>query len=155
MALGHWTVRARRSASVRRGGVAWWIVLSLGTVAALCRTADLPFYDYYQWLYQGHVVSVLLFGTDPGPGVDTGSYTLSAVPVPNLAAPVLIGLLNTVLPIEAAGRVFVVLSTLGFAVAFGHLVRTLQGRPTAVEFRGFPWPWGSSSTRATSATPSD
>jgi hypothetical protein len=121
---------------------ALWAVLSLGTVAALCSTSELPFYDYYQWLYQGHVVSVLLFGTDAGPGVDTGSYTLSPVPVPNLAAPVLIGLLNTVLPIEAAGAVFVVLITLGFAVAFGHLVRTLQGRRTGVEFFGFPWAMG-------------
>ena len=28
----------------------------------------LPFYDYYQWLFQGHVVAVLLFGADPGAG---------------------------------------------------------------------------------------
>ena len=62
--------------------------------------------------------------------------------MPNLAAPVLIGLLNTVLPIEAAGQVFLVVTVLGFACAFGYLVRTIQQRPTAVEFLGFPWAMG-------------
>ena len=62
--------------------------------------------------------------------------------MPNLAAPVVIGLLNTVLPTEVAGQVFVVVTVLGFACAFGHLVRTIQQRPTAVEFLGFPWAMG-------------
>jgi hypothetical protein len=135
-------VRARETGPAQRWCVALWAVLALATVAALCSTTDLPFYDYYQWLYQGHVVSVLLFGTGAGTGVTASTYILSPVPVPNLAAPVLIGLLNVMLPIEAAGTVFLVLTALGFAVAFGHLVRTLQRRPTAVEFLGFPWATG-------------
>ena len=72
-------------------------------------------------------MSVLLFGTGAGTGVTAGTYILSPMPVPNLAAPVLIGLLNVMLPIEAAGTVFV-LTVLGFPVALGHLVRTLQRR---------------------------
>ncbi len=114
----------------------------MATSVALCSTTNVPFYDYYQWLYQGHVVSVLLFGSGAGAGVTAGTYVLSPVPVPNLAAPVLIGLLNAALPIEAAGTVFLVLTALGFAAAFGYLVRTLQRRPTAVEFLGFPWAMG-------------
>jgi hypothetical protein len=139
-------VRARQAGPAQRWGVALWTGLVLATVAALCSTTYRPFYDYYQWLYQGHVVSVLLFGTatdtGAGAGVSAGTYILSPVPVPNLAAPVLIGLLNVMLPIEAAGTVFLVLTALGFALAFAHLARTLQRRPTAVEFLGFPWAMG-------------
>jgi hypothetical protein len=99
------------------------LLLSAATVVALCSTGFLPFYDYYQWLFQGHVVAVLLFGADPAPGFVADGYSLSPVPVPNLAAPVLIGLFDTVLPTEAAGQVFIVVTALGFACAFGHLVR--------------------------------
>ena len=124
------------------GFTAAWLLLSAATVVVLCSTGFLPFYDYYQWLFQGHVVAVLLFGADPGSGAIADAYYLSPVPVPNLAAPVVIGLLDTVLPTEIAGRVFVVMTVLGFACAFGHLVRTIQQRPTAVEFLGFPWAMG-------------
>ena len=111
-------------------------------MVVLCSTGFLPFYDYYQWLFQGHVVAVLLFGADPGSSAIADAYSLSPVPVPNLAAPVVIGLLDTVLPTEVAGQVFIVVTVLGFACAFGHLVRTIQQRPTAVEFLGFPWAMG-------------
>ena len=134
--------RHLRADSVRRWSIASWLLLTLLSVAALCCTDSLPFYDYYQWLFQGHVVSVLLFGTDAGTGGISSSYFLSPVPVPNLAAPVLIGLLNRFLTIEVAGQVFVVVTALGFAAAFGHLVRTIQQRPTAIEFMGFPWAMG-------------
>ena len=114
-----WAIRAGHAWSVRRRAAALWLVLSIGTAAAVCRTEFPPFYDYYQWLNQGHVVSALLFGPD-APDI-TGSYELMPVPVPNLAAPVLIGLLNTVLPIEAAGTAFLAMTALGFAAAFGSL----------------------------------
>lgn len=134
---------ARRLPTITpHGFTATWLLLSAATVAVLCSTGFLPFYDYYQWLFQGHVVAVLLFGADPGSGAIADAYSLSPVPVPNLAAPVVIGLLDTVLPTEVAGQVFVVVTVLGFACAFGHLVRTIQQRPTAVEFLGFPWAMG-------------
>jgi hypothetical protein len=135
-------VRARGAGSPQSRSIALWIALAVATVATLCSTHFFPFYDYYQWLFQGHVVAVLLFGQGASTGVAAGSYFLSPIPVPNLAAPVLIGLLNTFLPIEVAGTVFVVLTSLGFAAAFGHLVRTVQRRPTAAEFLGFPWALG-------------
>jgi hypothetical protein len=94
--------------------------------------AFLPFYDYYLWLFQGHVVSVLLFGSDAGSTGLAGDYFLSPVPVPNLAAPIAIGALDAVLPTEAAGQLFAVLTVLGFAVAFGVLVRTIQQRRPVV-----------------------
>jgi hypothetical protein len=113
-----------------------WLVLSVATIGMLYSSHFFPFYDYYQWLFQGHVVSDLLFGADPG---FAGVYSLDPVPVPNLAAPLGIGALNALLPIEAAGQLFVVLTVLGFVGSFGHLVRTLQGRPTAIEYVGFLW----------------
>jgi hypothetical protein len=126
-------------AGVRSDGAVTWLVLSAATVGTLYSSHFLPFYDYYQWLFQGHVVSDLLFGTDGGSTGLAGVYSLDPVPVPNLAAPIGIGALNVLLPIEAAGQLFVVLTVLGFAASFGYLVRTLQGRPTAIEYLGFLW----------------
>jgi hypothetical protein len=131
--------QAWRATSALDGHAVVWLLLSLGMVAALCSAGFLPFYDYYQWLFQGHVVSVLLFGTAGSAGDTAGSYVLSPVPVPNLAAPVLIGLYNTFLPTETAGLAFVIVTVLGVAIGFGHLVRTLQRRPTAIEYLGFLW----------------
>lgn len=131
--------RGRPLSARDRLGPVLWPVLSVALVATLCSTHYLPFYDYYQWLFQGHVVSVLLFGSDTGVAGIAGAYSLSPVPVPNLAAPIAIGALGTVLPIEAAGQLFVILTVLGFAIAFGVLVRTIQRRPTAVEYTGFLW----------------
>jgi hypothetical protein len=135
-----WAIRPGHAWPIRGRVTALWLVLSVATAAAVCSTEFPPFYDYYQWLYQGHVVSALLFGTD-APDI-TGDYELTPVPVPNLAAPVLIGLLNTVLSIEVAGTVFLTVTALGFAAAFGYLVRTIQRRPTTAEFLGFPWAMG-------------
>jgi hypothetical protein len=69
-------------------------------------------------------------------------YAMLPVPVPNLAAPVGIALLAYVVPIAAAGRVFLVLGVLGFGYGYGFLVRRLQGRPTVVELTGFLWAFG-------------
>jgi hypothetical protein len=124
---------------VRFDGALIWLVLAAATVGALYSSHFLPFYDYYQWLFQGHVVSDLLFGTDGDGGGFAGVYSLDPVPVPNLAAPFGIGALNVFLPIEAAGQLFIVLTVLGFAGSFGFLVRSLQGRPTAIEYLGFLW----------------
>ncbi|MCU1660372.1 MAG: hypothetical protein JWR58_437 [Pseudonocardia sp.] len=122
-----------------RTSAALWLVLSAAMAATLYSTHFLPFYDYYQWLFQGHVVSVLLFGADTASGGVSSLYFLSAVPVPNLAAPIAIGLLDTFLPTETAGRLFVVVTVLAFAVSFGYLVRAIQRRPTAIEYTGFLW----------------
>jgi hypothetical protein len=119
-----------------------WIVLAAVAALALCTVDVLPFYDYYLWLFQGHVVNALLFDSHPAPDVLRDGYHLSAVPVPNLAAPLLIGLLNTWLPVEVAGLVFVVATVLGFAIAFGFLVRAVQQQPTWVEYSGFLWAFG-------------
>src|SRR3954451_12010938 len=105
-------VRCLPALALPHGVTAVWLLLSAATVVALCSTGFLPFYDYYQWLFQGHIVAVLLFGADPGPGYVAEGYSLSPVPVPNLAAPVLIGLFDTVLPTEAAGQVFIVVTVL-------------------------------------------
>lgn len=73
------------------------LVAAAAALATLASADVLPFYDYYLWLFQGHVVGTPLFGVAGAPGLGQ-AYSLSAVPVPNLAAPVAIGLLNAWLP---------------------------------------------------------
>ena len=118
-----------------------WLLVGAAALATLSSADVLPFYDYYLWLFQGHVVGTLLFGAAGTPGLGQ-AYALSPVPVPNLAAPVAIGLLNAWLPVETAGRVVVALTVVGFAAGFAFLARTVQGRPTWVEFAGVPWAFG-------------
>jgi hypothetical protein len=116
---------------------AGWLYLSGATIAMLFSVRALPFYDYYEWLFQGHLVAQLLFGV-PGAGESAHDlYGLRPVPVPNLGAPLLIGLLNVALPIELAGRLFVAVTVLAFAYASAYFVRAVQGRPTVLEFTGF------------------
>jgi hypothetical protein len=129
-------------AAAARRRYAPWAALAVLVTAALCSVRPLPFYDYYLWLYQGHVIGALLFGAAPGPAALSRVYALSAVPVPNLAAPVLIGLLNACLPVEVAGLVVVVGTVLGFSAAFAFLVRSVQRRPTWVEYSGVLWAFG-------------
>jgi hypothetical protein len=119
-----------------------WALLSIGCVALLLTPRFLPFYDYPEWILQGQIVHDLWTG-----GISNGTpvaqlYAMLPVPVPNLAAPVGIALLAYVLPIAAAGRVFLVLGVLGFGYGYGFLVRRLQGKPTVVEFTGFIWAFG-------------
>jgi hypothetical protein len=121
---------------------AGWLCLSCAAVAMLFGVRALPFYDYYEWLFQGNLVAQLLFGV-PGAGESADNlYGLRPVPVPNLGAPLLIGLLNVALPIELAGRLFVAVTVLAFAYAFAYLVRAVQGRPTVIEFAGFLFGFG-------------
>ena len=43
-----------------------WLCLSGAAVALLFSVDFLPFYDYYEWLFQGHLVAGLLFGVTGG-----------------------------------------------------------------------------------------
>ena len=119
-----------------------WLALAACCAAVLLSPRFLPFYDYPEWLLQGQIVHDLWTGATSD-GVPVAQlYALLPVPVPNLAAPAGIALLAFVLPIEAAGRVFLVLGVLGFGVGYAFLVRRLQGRPTALELTGFVWAFG-------------
>ena len=136
-----------RCASGIRGGVlsarrVVWALLSVGSVVVLFAPRFPPFYDYPEWVLQGQIVRDLWTG-----GIGSGApvaqlYALLPVPVPNLVAPVGIALLACVLPIAAAGRVFLVLGVLGFGHGYGFLVRRLQRKPTVLEFTGFVWAFG-------------
>jgi hypothetical protein len=119
-----------------------WALLSAGCVVVVFAPRFLPFYDYPEWVLQGQIVHDLWIGASHNGTPVAQWYGLLPVPVPNLAAPVGIALLAFVLPIEMAGRMFLVLGVLGFAYGYGFLVRRLQQQPTVLEFTGFLWVFG-------------
>jgi hypothetical protein len=114
-----------------------WVLLGVASAAVLTTPRFLPFYDYPEWLLQAQIVHDLWLRTSV-----SDLYYLVPAPVPNAAAPVGIALLALVLPIEVAGRVFLVVGVLGFALGYAFLVRRLQGRATALEFSGLIWAFG-------------
>ncbi len=119
-----------------------WTLIAAAVVTVLLTPRFLPFYDWLEWLLQGQIVHDLWVGATAD-GVPVAQlYALRPVPVPNLAAPVGIALLTFVLPIEVAGRVFLVLGVLGFAAGYAFLVRRWQGRATALELTGVLWAFG-------------
>lgn len=134
-----------RTAVPRRRVVArtvTWASLGLLTAAVVLVPARLPLYDYAEWLLQGRILhEILTGGTVDGQAV-ADTYSLLPAPVPNLAAPVGIAVLNLVLPIEQAGRAFLVIGCLGFVAGYAFVVRRLQGRPTVLEHTGPIWVLG-------------
>jgi hypothetical protein len=132
-------LRERNALSGRTG---CWVVLTVATIALLGGVHLLPFYDYYQWLFQGHVVAGLWTGRQMGGQPLSDIYGLRLLPVPNMAAPVGIGLLNLWLPIEAAGKLFLIVGVLAFSYSYAYLARSIQQRPTVIEFTGFIWAFG-------------
>ncbi len=117
----------------------WWAILAAAGVTPYVLATYPPLYDYYNWAFQGKLLSSLLFGVPPGREAVGALYGLRLQPVPNLAAPLGMAILNLAFSPLVAGRVLVALSGLSFAVAYGHLVRVVQRRPTALEVLGFVW----------------
>jgi hypothetical protein len=118
-----------------------WGFVALLAVLPLLLIEFPPLYDYFHWLYTGHLVTGLIFGVRHGPPAAV-AYTLLPVPVPNLAAPVGIGLLGGVFPRELAGSLFLAGCVLIAAFGFAFLVRSIQGQRTAAEWLGWPWAYG-------------
>ena len=84
----------------------WWIILTVGAILPFAVVQLPPLYDYYHWVFVGHLVPLLLPGAQAGAPVVNQLYGLTWLPIPNLGEPVLIALLGLVLPAEVAGRVF-------------------------------------------------
>ncbi len=120
----------------------WWIILTVGAVLPFAVVQLPPLYDYYHWVFVGHLVPLLLPGARGTAPAVNSLYGLTLLPIPNLGAPVLIALLSLVLPVGVAGRVFLTLCVLAFAYGFAFLVRAIQARPTALELLGFPVAFG-------------
>jgi hypothetical protein len=120
----------------------WWIILTVGAVLPFAVVQLPPLYDYYHWVFVGHLVPLLLPGAQGAAPAVNNLYGLTLLPVPNLGEPVLIALFSLVLPAEVAGRVFLTLCVLAFAYGFAFLVRAVQARPTALELLAFPMAFG-------------
>jgi hypothetical protein len=120
----------------------WWIILTVSAVLPFAVVQFPPLYDYYHWVFVGHLVPLLLPGAQGGGPAVNQLYGLTWLPIPNLGEPVLIALLGLVLPADVAGRVFLTLCVLAFAYGFASLVRAVQGRRTAIELLGFPVAFG-------------
>ncbi len=118
---------------------ATWILVCAATVAPLVVAALPPLYDYYHWIFEGRLFASLTFGGDPADAVIAEWYELGHLPVPNMAATVVMGSIQKLAPPLVAGRVFAGLCALTVVLGFGLLVRTVQKRPTAVEILGAPW----------------
>ncbi len=130
------------SSTLRRLRVALWLVVSIVALLPIFLVRFAPLYDYYNWLYQGRIVADLLHAGPDAYASAHHNYTLDWRPIPNLAAPLGIGLLTMMMSLDTAGRVFLAVCVLLFAYGYAYLVRTIQGRATAMELFGFPWAFG-------------
>ena len=84
-------------------GRGWWLAfaaLAVAYVAVLAATPVLPLQDVPDWVYQGHVLRLLLAG-DPR----AGGFALVPYPVPNATATLLLAALDPWLEPARAGRV--------------------------------------------------
>ena len=120
---------------------AWLALLSVVSVIPFWVAEFPPLLDYPQWVFQGYLVMLLLSGADAGQGAAL-PYMLNWAPIPNLAAPLGIGLLNFWLPPQQAGRVFGATCVLLFSYGFAYMMRSTQRRPTAIELLGPVWAYG-------------
>lgn len=130
----------RRRLSSGRGR--WWLILALAAVAPFVLAAYPPVYDYYDWAYQGRLLLDLALGSGNVRQQVGALYVIAWQPIPNSAAPLGMALLNLVLGPFEAGRAFAAVAVLAFAAGFAYLVRTVQGRPTVLEFLGLAWAFG-------------
>lgn len=136
--------RSQRSAIpiADAGRLILWVVLSLAAVLPFLAVEFPPLYDFYHWVFQGHVTRTLLFGGPEGAGSVDSIYRLSGAPIPDSVTPFGIAMLNLWFPALVAGRVFLALCVLLFAYGWAYMVRSVQQRPTVIEFLGFPWAFG-------------
>jgi hypothetical protein len=118
-----------------------WLLLTALLLLPLLSTAFPPLYDYYHWVFDGHIVSRLLFH-ERGLERAFAYYTLQWKPIPNLATPLFLAVLDRFIPPLESGRILLIFSVLAFSYSFAFLVRSAQGRPTAVEFLGCLWAYG-------------
>lgn len=118
-----------------------WLLLTCMLLLPLLIAELPPLYDYYHWLFDGHIVSLLLFGDHASDPVFK-SYSLRWGPIPNLASSLLFGLLNRVVDPLPAGRLILAFVVLAFAYSFAFLVRSAQKGPTAVGLLGCVWAYG-------------
>lgn len=119
-----------------------WVFLSIASTLPFLVAEFPPLYDFYHWMFQGYIVKALALGGPSAAEPASSIYRFAGTPVPDTVTPVGIALLSVWMPLGLAGRVFLALCVLAFAYGFAYLVRSVQQRPTVVEYLGFVWAFG-------------
>lgn len=104
---------------------AWWLAfgaLVAAYAAVLAATPVLPLQDVPDWVYQGHVLRLLLAG-DPL----AGGFALVPYPVPNATATVLLAALDAWLDPALSGRAAALAAMLFGAVAVARFAAVADG----------------------------
>lgn len=92
----------------------------------------LPLQDYPDWLYHGFAFSQVLKGQP------LEFYQLLTYPVPNSVSTIVLGILNLVLPIEAAGKIFLSAYVALFSIGSLYLINSLEpDKPSPLSYIPF------------------
>ncbi len=113
------------------------IVLSLGNLLLVWWFRFLPLFDYPVWLYESHILHNI------GSPEFSIVYELANAPVPNVGLTATLQLMSLVVPIEAAGKVFLSLCVIALPWSFRYCaVRSGARSYSPVTFAGFPFAFG-------------
>lgn len=110
------------------------ILVTILNVSLIWAFRFLPLYDYPIWLYEVHLMREL---SQPWFSM---VYEVVSAPVPNLGLVGIVWVLSFVVPLEAAGKIFLTLCVIGMPWAFWYCARRIAGNvETPVACFGFPF----------------
>ncbi len=101
------------------------VLLAVTVVTHFWLPRTFPYQDYYDWLLQSRITWGLL-SEEPGVA-DHYRLQVEPVPAPNVLVTAVMALLQTVFPMDVAGRVFLSLYAVCFALAYYFCVREVAG----------------------------
>lgn len=110
------------------------ILITILNVFLIWAFRFLPLYDYPIWLYEVHVMLEL---SQPWFSM---VYEMVSAPVPNVGLVGIVWALSFVVPLEAAGKIFLTLCVVGLPWAFRYCARRIADNvDTPVAYLGFPF----------------
>ena len=116
-----------------------YLILMTLCLTQLFSVRFLPFSDYHQWVFQGHLLRV----HQDDPAAVAEYFTWAHSPVPNSAFPAVAWLLGKLSSDpEGIAKAFLAVAIVVYTLGASYLIRSVQGRPTAVEILPFIWSYG-------------